>query len=469
MLKHISRARWTAAGLALLATFSTACNVKEELLSPQQPGVIGPEDVSGAGPTGANALYVGALGRLTNWSAGGGGVNNPNVVIFSDLLADVWKSSDTFSQHNETDQRVIQTNNSVLATAYSDITRSRGYFRTAITALKEFLPDTTYKQGEMYWALGFTETTMSELFCNGIPFGTTEGGVPNYTQPLTNQQGFALALTHLDSAIDLASGAKAGNATAAGGIKNAALITKARTLVDMGKFAEAAALVASVPTSYQYTVSFSQASQSNLIWSLNFQQSSARFAVSDSFDTQGIVKNALPFSSAKDPRVPTSGSPTDKSKLAIDKLTPWVPQQIWTVREAPVVEVSGIDARLIEAEAKLQASDFTGMVGILNTLRGAVQTLGNYKTTAMAALPVPATKDAAINVFFREKAFWQFARGMRLGDMRRLIRQYGRTQDQVFPVGNFHKGGVYGTDVNLPVTDSENTNPFFHGCVDRNA
>jgi hypothetical protein len=310
--------RW--AGLLAAAVLTVGCDVKQELLSPQQPGVIGPGDVTGAGATGANALYIGALGRLDNWSAGGGGVNSPNVIIFADLLADVWKSSDTFSQHNETDQRVIQTNNGVLATAYSDITRSRGYFRAAIDALKEFLPDTTYKQAELYWALGLTETTMSELFCNGIPFGITVDGIPNYTQPLTNAEGYALAITHLDSAVDLSSGAKAGNATAAAGIKNASLITKARTSVDQGKFAEAAALVTAVPTSYQYTITFSQASISNLIWSLNFQQSSARFAVSDSFDTQGIVKNAIPFGSSKDSRVPTTGSPTDKTKLGIDKL-----------------------------------------------------------------------------------------------------------------------------------------------------
>jgi hypothetical protein len=453
-----------------VATVSTGCNVKEELLSPQQPGVIGPDDVTGAGPVGANALYIGALGRLTNWSAGGGSVNSPNVVIFGDLLADVWKSSDTFSQHNETDRRVIQTNNGVLATAYSDITRSRGYFRTAINALMEFLPDTTYKQGEMYWALGFTETTMSELFCNGVPFGITVDGIPSYTEPLTNQEGFALAITHLDSAIDLASGAKAGNATAAAAIKNAGLVTKARTLVNMGKFAEAAALVTAIPTSFQYLITFSQATQSNLIWSLNFVQSSARFAVSDSFDTGGIVKNAIPFGSVKDSRVPTTGSPTDKSKLAIDKLTPWVPQQIWTARETPVVEVSGIDARLIEAEAKLQASDYAGMTAILNTLRTTQQTMGNFKPALLPAIATaPSTKDAAVDLFFREKAFWQFARGMRLGDMRRLIRQYGRTQDKVFPVGPYHKGDVYGTDVNLPVTDTEATNPLFKGCKDRNA
>ena len=53
--------------------------------------------------------------------------------------------------------------------------------------------------------------------------------------------------------------------------------------------------------------------------------------------------------------------------------------------------------------------------------------------------------------------------------MRRLIRQYGRTQDNVFPSGQFFKGQTYQTDVNFPVTTSENPNPNYHGCIDRNA
>ena len=110
------------------------------------------------------------------------------------------------------------------------------------------------------------------------------------------------------------------------------------------------------------------------------------------------------------------------------------------------------------------------MMTILNALRTAPQTLGMFKPAAMAALrDAGDTGRARSNLYFREKAFWQFGRGQRLGDLRRLIRQYGKTQDQVFPVGNFHKGGVYGTDVNLPVTDNEVTNPNFHGCFDRNA
>ena len=61
---------------------------------------------------------------------------------------------------------------------------------------------------------------------------------------------------------------------------------------------------------------------------------------------------------------------------------------------------------------------------ILNALRGAMQTIGSFKTTAMATLATPASKDAAVTLFFREKAFWTFGRGQRLGDERRLIRQY---------------------------------------------
>ena len=126
---------------------------------------------------------------------------------------------------------------------------------------------------------------------------------------------------------------------------------------------------------------------------------------------------------------------------------------------------------MIEAEAALNVAttDFTAMMAILNALRTAPQVLGVVTTPAMAALPAPTSKAAAIDLFFREKALWTYSRGQRLGDLRRLIRQYGRTQDNVFPVGNYFKSGVYGADVNLPVTDNEITNPNFHGCLDRNA
>ncbi len=91
-------------------------------------------------------------------------------------------------------------------------------------------------------------------------------------------------------------------------------------------------------------------------------------------------------------------------------------------------------------------------------------------TTTLSA---PADKASAVQLFFREKALWQYERGMRLGDLRRLVRQYGLTQDKVFPTGVFARNqvpsGNYGTQVALPVPDTERSNPNFKGCIDNNA
>ena len=88
--------------------------------------------------------------------------------------------------------------------------------------------------------------------------------------------------------------------------------------------------------------------------------------------------------------------------------------------------------------------------------------------TGLGQLSTPATKDAATTLFFREKAFWTFARGQRLSDLRRQVRQYGRTADAVFPTGTFFKtGAAYGGDVNLPITTDELNNPEFSSCTDR--
>jgi hypothetical protein len=141
---------------------------------------------------------------------------------------------------------------------------------------------------------------------------------------------------------------------------------------------------------------------------------------------------------------------------------------------------NGIDARLIEAEAAFLAGNYGGLNGtlaILNALRASQQVLTNNVTYAANALPPltdPGTDSARVAQLFREKAFWTFSRGERLGDLRRLIRQAPYKQwynaNNTFPTGQHYRGGTYGTDVNLPVPqDEQNNNPKFHGCLDRNA
>ncbi|HEX4681376.1 MAG TPA: hypothetical protein VH277_01635 [Gemmatimonadaceae bacterium] len=465
MMNIQTRVRLTAAGV-LASALVAGCDVKQELLSPQQPGTLTPGDVAAAGPAGAEALRIGAIGSLQQM-VGGGTVNQENVWMMSDLLTDVWKSTDTFLERNETDRRAVQSSNSVWGAAYLMAQRARGYARDAAGALSTSVPTQPGEQAQMWFIVAFAEQNLNQDFCNGVPFGTTVNGLAQYQPGITNQAGFQLAAAHYDTALALA----AGTDSVASLAKTVALIGKAMTLVDLGQFAQAAALVPSsaVPTSFVYSMTFAQTSQSNEIWSLNASQSSARYAVGDSVDLTGTITNALPFASASDSRVPISGgSSTNAAKPGIDKATPWVGSP-WTVRSQAIPVVTGVDARLIEAEAALQSGNYVAMTNILNTLRAAKPNLGWGTAAVLSPLVAPVTKDAAVRLFFREKGFWQFGRGQRLSDLRRMVRQYGYTQDQVFPTGKFHKGGSYDVDVNAPVPDIEKSNPLFTGCIDRNA
>ncbi len=456
MMNRTNRPRWASIAAVAAVAVATGCDWKEELLAPQNPSVIDPASVNS--PAAAEAVRVGAFGRLKSITAG-----SESMWLYGGLLTDEWKSSDTFSQRNETDQRSVQTNNANVQTAYTTVQQARGFIRTAIDLLNKYTPDSTRNIGQMYMAAGFDELTIAENFCSGVPETYTNNGVYLYGPQLTTDSIFKRAAFFFDSALARSNTANDPLSVAQ---KQALLVMRARVLVDQGQFANAAALVpvSAVPTNFQYLLTFDQTTGDNQLWSLNISQ--GRYTVGDSVDATGVVKNALPFASSGDPRV----AAVNTKKVGFDGTTGLFSQGTFAQRTDPVPLVSGIDARLIEAEAKLNANDFAGMMTILNALRTGGQKLGNLNVAAMAAIATtPATKDSAATLFFREKAFWTFGRGQRLSDERRQVRQYGRTQDQVFPVGPFFKGSSYGTDVNFPVTDNEKTNPNFQGCLDRKA
>jgi hypothetical protein len=440
-----------------LAALSSCSQLKDNLLTADDPDVIKPSTIST--PEAADALRIGALGRFRNINAGG-----ESAWMLGGLMTDEWKSSDTFLQRNETDQRTIQDNNANIQGMLREIYRVRTNSREAIDALLKYKPQPASGIAQMYFTIGFAEMTLAENFCNGIPLGDASSGTPEYGPPHTDAEVFAIAIAHFDTALANATATD----TVAVSIRNASTIAKARVLVDLGQWSQAATLVSGIATNFQWRSTFSLTNgQNNGIWNLSTSQK--RWTVGDSFDVGGLIPNALPFASAKDPRIPTTGnSSASNTSKGFDTSTPFVVQTIWG-RTDPTPVVTGLDARLIEAETKLRANDVAGMMTILNQLRAAPQNLGILNTPVMAALATPAAGDAAIDLFFREKAFWTFSRGQRLSDQRRLIRQYGRTQDRVFPSGSFFKGGSYGTDVNIPITTDELNNPDFKGCMDRNA
>jgi len=463
-----------AAWLALLLT-PMACDVKNELLQPQNPGIV--DQTAVGSPSSAAALKVGAMGRLkfVVSDPAPAGFAGSSIWEASGLMSDEFMNSDFQNSQNDVDQLTVSPDNQV--SDYVRTTQARGAIRDAIAAEQQYEPQKTADIGELYMALSFVEMTLAENLCNGIPLGSNNKGVVDYSspdfKPLTDDQVFDVALTHADSALAIL-----GTATdvASVVVRNATLVTKARILVDKGQYAAAAALVpaSAIPSSYQY-VFITQAS-SNAddlgIWTLN--NSIARMSVGDSVVNYGGKQfrtlNAIPFASLNDPRVPILKGTDAKIPSEDGGQTPLFIQQIWKNRDDPIPMVSGIDARLIEAEAKLNANDIAGMMTILNALRTAPPKIGNFQPATMTAIAItPPTKDDAISLFFREKALWQFGRGQRLSDLRRLVRQYKRAQSAVYPSGSHYKGGTYGTDTALPVPDAERVNPQFSGCIDKNA
>jgi len=452
----------TFIALASLAAF--ACkDYTKELLQPENPGIVGGDAVGS--PAAAAALRVGAIGRVRQLANCG---SYECLWSESGIMTDEFKNADFQNTRQDIDQRAITTDNSSIP--YTAVTQARGFVITAIDAMKKYLPTATADIGELYMSLGFIEMSMAETYCNGIPLGSALNGQIVLGKPLTNAEVYTLALAHLDSALTIANGSDAGSIF----IRNAASVVKGRILNNLAQYSAAATAVAAVPSAFQYLWTSDPANNSDDNGIFGNISLTARMSAADSFDivngAPSLIKNALPFASANDPRVPIkSGNAVTPKIIAEDGSTPHFVQLIWG-RDDPLPVASGIDARLIEAEGQLQASNFAGMLATLNALRATPPKISNYQPGAMTALAtVPATKADAATLFFREKAFWTYGRGQRLGDLRRLIRQYGRTEDNVFPKGVYFKGGVYGSDVNMPVPDAEKVNPLFTGCIDRKA
>jgi starch-binding outer membrane protein, SusD/RagB family len=272
------------------------------------------------------------------------------------------------------------------------------------------------------------------------------------------------------ASFDAALAGVTGTGAAAVQQRNLARIGRARTLLNLNRPADAAAAVPRCrPASYS-TSSTRRTPTRQQNAGFVYQYQGRRWSVADRKGTNG-----LPFRSASDPRVPwvrgTGGLATgfDNSPLFL--------QQKYTEFGSAVVLASGMEARLIEAEAALRAGtrrvadDPERPQG--QPARDTTRLPASRVSTGSLRSPIRATT-ARQDLLFRERAFWLYLTSHRLGDLRRLIRQYGRTADQVFPTGEYgvwhpDKSGEYGPDLNFPIPFDEQNNPNFQACLDRNA
>jgi hypothetical protein len=450
---------WTVASFALTGALTLAACNPTDVLQVRDPDIINPSDVQST--AGADAVRLGALGRLSSATAGGSG-SSEGLFLLSGLFADEWNNGDSYIDRWQVDQRAIQPQNAFLTDVDRLLQRSRVSASQAIGLLKQYKPNGPVADvAEMYFVQAYVENAIGEHYCNGLVLSSVVDGVEQYGSPMSTQAAFELALAHADSGLALVTGSSDADKK----VRSALSVTKGRILLNLNRPAEAATAVAGVPTNFAYQMLYEAQKADNAIWLYN--NSARRYSVSDNEGTNG-----LNFASAKDPRLPvcsggdavckangvTINQRDDKSAFPI------LVQLKWPVRDASVTIVGGIEARLIEAEAQLKAGAPDVSLATLNALRTTV--------TGLAPLADAGTAAARENQLFRERAFWLFSTGHRVGDLRRLVKYYSRTAESVFPTGDWHKGGPFGPDVNFPVPQAEETNPNVvanNTCTDRKA
>lgn len=428
---------------ALLAVAVSGCELdinEVRYVTPDQASVDG--------------LYYGALADFQTAYSGAG---DDSFLSVSALMSDELYSSDTFTTRNATDRRDQQPPGSgnTSDAAYNRLQLARNNASNAAEKLRAAKPNDP-RIAELKALEGLAIVALAEGWCGAVPLGRARDGVPVDTgRPLSTAELFQRAVALFDSAL------------AVNPNSNLAKVGKGRALLNLGQFQQAAAAVSGVPTTFVYFIQHSDntSRQYNPIFAL---QSNRRYTMSDREGTNG-----LDFRSSGDPRTPwirPSGTPG----IGFDNVTPVYLILRYPTYGADVPVADGIEARLIEAEAALQRGDNATWLAILNQLRADVRNLmaaryqnytsyvpgPNNPSTTLPPLTDPGTPQGRVDLMFRERAFWLFATGHRLGDLRRLIRQYGRTQAQVFPVGT-HKTGPYGTDVNFQIPFNEIQNPYF--------
>jgi len=430
-----------------------------DILSTTDPDIILQANSASA----ALALKNGVLLRLAQAL---NGVQGPDAFfVYSGLVTDEWRSGDTFVQRNNQDQRIWEPTNTFNADPYRRLNRVRVEGKAAIKGLRQYLPDSVSLVGRMFALTAYVEALIGEDYCNGTPLSGLDGTNIQYGEPLSNDSVLGLAIANADSALAQTALAPTGDSIQARRITRLAGVVKGRALLARGQFAAAAAAVAGVPDTFKYQITHSVNANTNQIFALN--NSARRYTM---VDTEGVV--GLNFISANDPRLPRATGANPTTDLIFDSAFPlFVTRQgIWN-STAPVSIVTGVEARLIEAEALLQAGNTGGWLTAINTIRTnatlypPIQTGFTRGANLTAIADTFASNTSRMKTNFRERAFWMFSTGHRLGDMRRMVRQYAYPADSIYPRGGYYKGGTFGTALMLPVPFEEVNNPNFTQCT----
>lgn len=442
---------WRGAGVAVLGlTLALGACDTESLVQLPDPDLITLPVVEDT--ANIEALRNGAVSEFADALTGPAANNNtPGLIGISATLTDeAWYAS-TFPSMKAVDSRDILDTNGEVQEVYSDLHRARNLAAEVAQMYAENRPNSPDRP-MLVNIVGYSYLLFAENWCSGVPFSRAPLGQPlEYAAGISKTQMLNEAIARFDEVIGLADSDSPE--------LNLARIGKARALQNLGQFDEAAAAVADVPTDFVYLVTYSDntAGQNNGVY-YNFN-SARRTSVASAEGTNGLVffpRGATPDGpNTFDPRVVA-----DSSGFGSGTQFPHYAQAVYTDFGSDVVLASGVEARLIEAEAQLDQGADQNAFDILNALRADL---------GLADLEPSGVEATDVLTLYEERAFWLWMTAHRQGDLRRLVAIYGMDPENVYPVGRTIFGEPYGTDVVFPVPEEEQNNPLFEGCINFDA
>lgn len=392
--------------------------------------------------TGALAVYYSAIGSMME------AVNaaSRDVGIFTDELTIVTNVSSSLAP---TDSRNYSGVHGLTSNSYSLFQTARIRSAQASELLLRYGSEASHPfVGNAYAIQAYSTLMLAEIFCSGVPLTTSpfENNV-QYTRGFSTSELLEQAVALFDTAYQYGQDSIP--------IASFAMTGKGRALLGLGEYAAAAEAVTDVPTSSSYVLTFSTlSSQGGISFWDGVASYRSTLRVVNGEGTNGIdwIADSPAY---QDPRLPLSASLTDHRR-----------QEKYVGGSVKLQLSSGAEARLIESEAYLHSSDSPGSewLASLNEAR------------ALVSLPDtvdPGTPEKRIDLVFRERALWTYLTGKRLGDLRRLVRNYNRLTQSVYPVGTYLSSALiftYGNElVFVPDQGEVNLNPEYDGCIHKNA
>jgi tetratricopeptide (TPR) repeat protein len=464
-----------------LALAVAGCDT-DEIVRVSDPAQLRPEDLNNAGSV--PALVNGATRQFIGGYDGFG--LDDSFLSSSAVITDETYYGDTFTTREAADKRNLQpvVLGNVTDASYARLHQARFNARRAFAIVQQFSTPGTAKadsvtQAQLRTIEGLVYVTFSEGWCGAVPFsvvpdsGAIDPFAIGFGTSLNTRQMTDTAIARFNEALRL------------NPANNLAKVALGRALLNAGRFPEAAAAVTSVPTTYVFRLEHST-NTSNENNPMNSLMANGRFGIanleggaerpdSPTPSTSSAGAEGIPFRGLRDPRVPWQGRAAANNGCFTSSVRCWLNNN-YKDFNADVPLASGIEARLIEAEAAMQANDFARTLTLLNDLRANTAARVNQlypeqlqvfpATGAIPPLPAltdPGTPDARRALFFQERALWLFNTGHRLGDLRRLARApYGLPTNTLFPSGAHFRGGTYGNDVAFPVPFNEQNNPNYN-------